>query len=536
MGLRIGVIAAIVGLVATGVYLFRVNPPQGLEGVQRDLIELLVVDDNLLEDKPRFDLRVSKGFGKRGYNKIRVSAITEGGRVLSDEIFRYKKPFQERWTHAFDMGQPGVGCEKKNALKVFELKDKGEPACRWECGQKPSCAKYSYFNNGTCVLADKHCKPSKMEGANITVSSHGLRTLHSSVIDVEPGVRKKITIDGVNLTLFIPKEDEGTAGIVWADPCVFASFVPCSDQFGFHEFKRSYEFMNALAKHDPTFDFFQILGDNFYDQDGRITRELFDKFSYELKSKLFYTVPGNHDFWVKGTPPGNQNQDQFGHGFMQFYAQDTLGAHGDELFNMTAVPDSSAKTYNTIRNTNDNFLFYNKLGNLGFIGYNGAGSQIETDKFLREACQFFAHGTPPAFIFTMNHWDSPALGCDANMTASKVRERVITFPGCDIGDKVKFMDGHKHCNKIETHGTSEPVGFMIGAHGQANEDPTCIQDGFLYIHSTKSRLVVYYFETSSYTPGKDGGEGKLIDQYPHLLDCIHSKGGLSNCTQYAKVW
>ena len=45
----------------------------------------------------------------------------------------------------------------------------------------------------------------------------------------------------------------------------------------------------------PTF--FTILGDNFYDQDGRLNSVMFDKFSMDVKSKFLMTTIGNHDFF-----------------------------------------------------------------------------------------------------------------------------------------------------------------------------------------------------------------------------------------------
>ena len=49
---------------------------------------------------PQLDLRLSKGFGSRGYNSVRVSSINNDAEsVKPDEFFTYAAPFQHRWTN-----------------------------------------------------------------------------------------------------------------------------------------------------------------------------------------------------------------------------------------------------------------------------------------------------------------------------------------------------------------------------------------------------------------------------------------------------
>jgi hypothetical protein len=48
----------------------------------------------------QLDLRLSKGFGSRGYNSVRVSSInTDVDSVKPDDFFTYAAPFQHRWTN-----------------------------------------------------------------------------------------------------------------------------------------------------------------------------------------------------------------------------------------------------------------------------------------------------------------------------------------------------------------------------------------------------------------------------------------------------
>ena len=73
-------------------------------------------------------------------------------------------------------------------------------------------------------------------------------------------------------------------------------------------------------------DYFALLGDNFYDQDGRLTRAIWDQLSIQTKSVMLQTVPGNHDHWICGGPACGDEYDQSSHGLMQFYAQDPVAS------------------------------------------------------------------------------------------------------------------------------------------------------------------------------------------------------------------
>ena len=66
------------------------------------------------------------------------------------------------------------------------------------------------------------------------------------------------------------------------------------------------------------------LGDNFYDQDGRLTKRLFDELSLDVKSTLLEVVAGNHDIWVCGGPGCGDKYDQAAYGMMQWYPQDPV--------------------------------------------------------------------------------------------------------------------------------------------------------------------------------------------------------------------
>jgi hypothetical protein len=47
------------------------------------------------------ELRVTRGFGPNGYNKLRVSVISNASAPVIDKIFDYRSDFKYRWTSKF---------------------------------------------------------------------------------------------------------------------------------------------------------------------------------------------------------------------------------------------------------------------------------------------------------------------------------------------------------------------------------------------------------------------------------------------------
>ena len=82
-------------------------------------------------------------------------------------------------------------------------------------------------------------------------------------------------------------------------------WVDCRWGLPWETFNRTTTMLNALASAGDI-DFFGVLGDNFYDQDGRLTKAVWDRLNLDFKSKFLLTMPGNHDIWVPGGPPGDQ--------------------------------------------------------------------------------------------------------------------------------------------------------------------------------------------------------------------------------------
>ena len=120
-----------------------------------------------------------------------------------------------------------------------------------------------------------------------------------------------------------------------------------------------------------------VAKDNFYDQDGEISKDFFSRVSQNVKRRFWMVVNGNHDNWVCGFPACGGRSDNFGIGQMQYYPMDSVASgEGNKLFDFVD-PDGN-RHWNSFLNNGTNFFFYHKLGNVGFLGYSGAAQYEET--------------------------------------------------------------------------------------------------------------------------------------------------------------
>ncbi|CAJ1385044.1 unnamed protein product [Effrenium voratum] len=350
--------------------------------------------------------------------------------------------------------------------------------------------------------------------------------LHSSLIDLQPG-KNTLTIAGQSIQVDLPAETEGIRAVFWSDPCFSSKWIHCAYADKFQTFPRSIAMLNAIYA-DPSMDMFAILGDNFYDQTGELAKTIFDQLSPDVKRRFLFVVNGNHDNWVCGSPGCGDMADNFGIGQMQYYTSDPVASNmwlqNDEDFMDFSIDPEVRKDYKTWQNVGTNFLVYHKLGNIGFLGFSGAALFSDMLPYFSEACDYFER-EQPAVVFLLGHWNSKGMGCGTGMSVPAVRKELLALTSCStLGNRLKYMDGHEHCNYVQDNKT-EPVGFMIGAHGM--DDSACeAQYGFLYLDSTDARVRLYYFEVQS----ESGG-----DKYDDLLKCV-STGGLSACTSMAQKW
>jgi hypothetical protein len=273
-----------------------------------------------------------------------------------------------------------------------------------------------------------------------------------------------------------------------------------------------------MADHDEL-DYWMLYGDLFYDQAGGITREFFSGLTSASSSVLGVTL-GNHDYWVMGHPGAAQHADSFGNGHMQWYAQDTMGAKLQESrpFDFSQNPDE----YKIVDISNT--FWYYTMGNVALIGFSNAYDWEDTKPYFEEACQW-VKDTNPALVFLIGHWNGQNGGCSAGMATEDAFTRVKKIAGCDtLGTRLKFVEGHKHCNQVKEPNT----GYVLGAFGFADSDTSCNGAFGLPILDTRNGWArLYYFEL--------GVQGKRTEDFDKIIDCFKTKG-YSECTHYAQVW
>ena len=102
------------------------------------------------------DIRVSKAMGSRGYDKVRLSVITN--HTIDSSYFSYSSQFKYRWTS------------------------------------------------------------NDVTGPNI---------LNSGIVTVTPGQVNNLLVEGQTVSIFVPKENEGTRGVIIADPCFTSEYIFC---------------------------------------------------------------------------------------------------------------------------------------------------------------------------------------------------------------------------------------------------------------------------------------------------------------------
>lgn len=316
--------------------------------------------------------------------------------------------------------------------------------------------------------------------------------LLSSLVELKPGANV-LQIQGQQVVIDLPPEDRGIRGVFWADPCFSSRYVVCTFGKAFQTLDRSTTLLNA-AFEDRSMDLFGLLGDNLYDQGGELTQDFFSRVSLNVKRRFWLMVNGNHDNWVCGFPMCGSPQDDFGIGQMQYYPMDSIASQDNQVFSFDIDPDQH-RQWNRFLNNASNFLFYHKLGNVGFLGYTGAAEFDETLPHLQAACAYFAEAQPEV-IFLLGHWNHEGLGCSKRMSVPEIRAALLQIPGCSgFGRRLKYMDGHKHCNYIQAKDEESNYGFMIGGHGMA--DVMCApQYGFAYLDTTNDRIRLFYFEVS----------------------------------------
>lgn len=346
--------------------------------------------------------------------------------------------------------------------------------------------------------------------------------LATAVVDIVPGEVTKVKLNAhQDVNVFVPKENEGTRGIIVADPCFQSEWVNCHYQDAWDMFGRLTALLNAANSHADT-HFWQILGDNFYDQQGAATNTWFNALSLETKSKVMAAVPGNHDTWVAGSPKVFTKDDQLQNGFYQYYGQDTVASLVSPLipYDFSVNPSGPDLSSATLPPASNLFTF-NKVGNMIFVGFSGA-HEYETQKtYFADACKF-AQSAGADVILLEGHWNGDGDGCSSS-AVPEVYKAISSLPECaPVAHKIKYAMGHQHCNQV----TEKDIGFMVGAMGMSDKQECGGVFGIPVFDTTGGRFKVYYFQIND--------EKKKMDYYDETLKCFQEKG-VSGCYGLSSV-
>lgn len=385
------------------------------------------------------DVRVTKAYGSKGYDKIRVSVISNVTHpVTDDEFFTYQAPFQYKWTDKF--------------LSSREL--------------------------------DVH------EGENV------------------------ISFAGNNVTYYHVPKNMPTRGIMIGDPCFYDLNLICEFGEKYQTYQKLTTLINLLAE-DSTFSYYQILGDNFYDLTGKLGSMWMDSISPKAQSKIFGTVIGNHDINILGNPALHLPWDQWGNGFMQFYAMDSRTSVKNStsgFIDFSVNPES--KTLPVV----DNFFWYWMIGNQAFIGYSGAHAYTETLPAFQEVCLWLKEQNP-AVAFLTGHWNKVNDGCQEEMDVPDVLTELAKLPGCaEMGKRLKYVMGHVHSNLV----TLPDQGFMVGGNGMEGTG----EFGLPIFDTYNDRVLISYFPLNDKTG---------LDNYAVVHKCF-ADNGYENCLHLSTTW
>jgi hypothetical protein len=146
---------------------------------------------------------------------------------------------------------------------------------------------------------------------------------------------------------------------------------------------------------------------------------------------------------------------------------------------------------------------------------------------FEEACEW-ATSSGADVVMLLGHWNQPGDGCEDAATVPEVYNELRSLPACaSVASKLKYFEGHRHCNII----MEKDVGFMVGGQGMIDfmQSPCGGELGFPIVDTTNGRFKVYYFLIS--TIAARGG----YDQYDAVLECFRTKG-VSQCYHLATLW
>ena len=172
-----------------------------------------------------------------------------------------------------------------------------------------------------------------------------------------------------------------------------------------------------------------------------------------------------------GAPILAEGSDQYSNGFLQYYPQDTFASvnvSDADFIDFAVDPDKEILTDNK-KPSKSNSVWYNKIGNVGWLGYSGAYTYDEILPYFTEACKWFGQSQAES-LFLTGHWNSDSDGCQTDMDVPSAFQKIKQLPGCNaFGNRFKYIMGHQHCNEVTYSEGGLATGFMVAGQGMEGE-------------------------------------------------------------------
>ena len=209
---------------------------------------------------------------------------------------------------------------------------------------------------------------------------------------------------------------------------------------------------------------------------------------------------------------------------MQFYGQDAYGGVHSFPYDFSVDPDAEGMEEPDRRAAAHNFHLVQKVGNVGMIGFTGAGTWAEQKQLFSDACTALSTDDVE-IIMVFGHWDIPVFdlpnGLEPGMSVEGIHMRLRTLPACRVIPAVKFkyVYGHTHCNRMMIRDTS----YLVAGQGMDG----CGQYGFPVFDTTGGTFRVYHFLVQDLLRG--------VDNYKEIKDCIDSSS-VTACYHLAEEW
>ncbi|CAD7942496.1 unnamed protein product [Amoebophrya sp. A120] len=465
------------------------------------------VHDKQVKQDGLWNVRVTKAMASRGYNKLRVSVITKNASDLRIEL----------------LSKAGEGATARSATNedVYyagssSLKTEVEPGTTIVGQSYASRFKWAWTQN---YLHSEIVDRSRTDAVRVLMKNQGEtksggrvtraglprhgeeKTKAASISD-----EGRASFLGVDLPP-LPAQGAGITGVFIADPCFVAdsitTLIDCIYEPEFRLSQRTPTLLRTFVGSMPDVSYWGILGDNFYDRTGDATEWFFSQLDDATRSKVFLTVPGNHDYWVLGSPTVGTTFDQCGNGFVQYYGQDVVASVPDQLrgrtsrrsaserprfeqvssrlhdnwtnssrsdailpYNLSIDPTAGHPLYLGCNPTHaDNTFFYTQMGNVLFVGYSALYSwESLRDRFV-EACSFALAEKTVHTLFVLGHWNICNSGCNRehslSMAVSDVAKRMVdTVPECQ---QFHYADLGLRADGDQSH--QEPKNMAESEHG-----------------------------------------------------------------------